>query len=1745
MLQETGPRTGRVLEDSAYVDLRGFDGDTVDLSEINWLSQAEFHRQGPDLVIESPSGEKIFLIGYYESETPPDLSGLGGAEIPAHIVEILSGPRAPGQFAQANGAVASEPIGQVETAEGTVFAVRVDGTRVQLKVGDPIYQGDTLETAEDGIVGVTFVDNSTLSLDEDGRMVIDELVYDPGTQDGSASMFVLQGAMSFVSGQLAKANPDAMQIETPVATIGIRGTSILLSAVPPEPGDDRPLKIAVALVPEGGLDGQTFVGEAVVVTQGGTQVIGGGFQAVTVDNPNAPPSSPVTVSLTEIGNVFGNALSANPNRGAVPENVREAVDKIVAHKKATEQKAELEAKLEEAKANGEDTSELEADLQEAAEAEQELKQEAEGAIEQVAQELGNPSLAANSNLTGKNEPVDNGDNGDEPDEPVQTPPEPPAPVNDPPPPPGPVTSPVPPGPEVKPLPPKLEEGKKEEQNEEQNEETIDPNKSPQAQADTVEVSKGGAKVFTVSTLLGNDTDPDGDPLRVTQVAGHSVGSGSWSETLTYGVLSYDGSQFTYTPNTNATGVDTIQYVISDGKGGGSQASVTFNITNTAPSADAVTLSGSEDSDLIFTYDNLIAQAGNTSGLDVNGDTVQLTSIDGHAVTFPPTAWSGPVVTTNGTLDFDGSNFTYTPNADFNGTAETFTYVVTDGAKTASGSVGIDVTPVNDAPEFTTLSGMTFDGVDDTISPPQTQLNNLPSGTIATWVKISDIGDGSAGSGSTITVNQLDFTNTTALFGVGLNDGSNLLASAGQVVFQSQNGTIFYSNSTIAEDTWVHLAVGFDGSCATLYINGVADKTVSGNYSIPNLPTSSGGYSLDPRIGGIHSSGNYTYPFEGNMDDIGVWNTRLSDAELLDVYNNGVDAFTDSNLRFYYDLDSSAAVDLTGNGFDGALNGPVSAIDVVVHEGASFNGSVTATDIDNLDSNLTFSLGTAPTHGAVTVNTDGTYTYIPATGYAGTDSFTVQVSDGNGGTNTETVTVQVLGAPTVNITGQSPLSFSTLYSDTAGNYGGVELGDIDGDGDLDMLISNNDTGSIAKWVNDGTGSFTQTTIKTWTNAVEAKRMQLVDLDGDGDLDMLALDTPADSVYLNNGSGDFSVVAQTDTNFDVTANNNRQGVAVGDIDGDGDQDFVQIMDNGNSVYFNEGSGQFVKDTSQSIGVTGDKAGKLFDIDNDGDLDLVSIAWGYANEVFLNDGSGVFGDGTTAGVAAQSFANTEAGVDVEWGDFNNDGYNDFIVFYRSAANEVYLNDATGTGSFTLSGTFGLTTPGRETGAVGDIDGDGDLDAIAGQDGNEEIHLNDGSGNFTAATWSLDGAGAATTNYIGGWAYDTEIGDINGDGLNDFVQANPSGGHNGLHIIENTSLVFDYDCTGGAVLNPFAVVSINDPESTSLQSATVTIKGFSNGDPDLLALGTPANHPSIVASFDSATGVLSLSGDATVAEYEAAIADIEFGGANVIEERQLELTVMDDSGQVSAAKEVTINVTTTDPIVLDLDGDGVELTSAAHGVAFDVNADGDKEQIGWVGSDDGVLAFDVNQDGQINDMSEIISHYFSYQDRNSEGLTSSQEVLALYDDNGDNVIDAQDEIYQGLSVWQDVNGDGLTDDGELRSLADEGIQSISLEHTTLEDGLNGNLITKSGTALSDTGEVLSWSEVTFELDEAALLKEIVGTDQDVDTSVLPSDDTTAPTVDVTVSQDSGASNATVSEQDSYTTTDVVEDSSVLPAAQ
>lgn len=121
----------------------------------------------------------------------------------------------------------AEVAGIVKRAEGTVTVAR-GGNQLPATVGMPVYQADRVTTGPDGAIGITFEDNSLLSLGPSATLGIDRFAFNSTTHDGSFEVTVARGKLAVVSGKIAKHQEDAMKVRTPSSILGVRGTEFVV-----------------------------------------------------------------------------------------------------------------------------------------------------------------------------------------------------------------------------------------------------------------------------------------------------------------------------------------------------------------------------------------------------------------------------------------------------------------------------------------------------------------------------------------------------------------------------------------------------------------------------------------------------------------------------------------------------------------------------------------------------------------------------------------------------------------------------------------------------------------------------------------------------------------------------------------------------------------------------------------------------------------------------------------------------------------------------------------------------------------------------------------------------------------------------------------------------------------------------------------------------------------------------------------------------------------------------------------------------------------------------------------------------------------------------------------------------------------------------------------------------------------------------------------------------------------------------
>lgn len=131
-----------------------------------------------------------------------------------------------GLFAGAS-AAAEAPIGEVKTANGSVSILRSSGS-IDATVGQKVEAADVVRTGPDGTVGITFVDETMMSLGPNSELALEKFRFDTTTHDGAFETSVRRGTLSVISGKITKQSPDAVKVKTPRSILGVRGTFFLV-----------------------------------------------------------------------------------------------------------------------------------------------------------------------------------------------------------------------------------------------------------------------------------------------------------------------------------------------------------------------------------------------------------------------------------------------------------------------------------------------------------------------------------------------------------------------------------------------------------------------------------------------------------------------------------------------------------------------------------------------------------------------------------------------------------------------------------------------------------------------------------------------------------------------------------------------------------------------------------------------------------------------------------------------------------------------------------------------------------------------------------------------------------------------------------------------------------------------------------------------------------------------------------------------------------------------------------------------------------------------------------------------------------------------------------------------------------------------------------------------------------------------------------------------------------------------------
>ena len=341
-----------------------------------------------------------------------------------------------------------------------------------------------------------------------------------------------------------------------------------------------------------------------------------------------------------------------------------------------------------------------------------------------------------------------------------------------------------------------------------------------------------------------------------------------------------------------------------------------------------------------------------------------------------------------------------------------------------------------------------------------------------------------------------------------------------------------------------------------------------------------------------------------------------------------------------------------------------------------------------------------------------------------------------------------------------------------------VADLDGDGDLDIVIANEFRPNILL-LNDGEGHFSDASGRLPRTEHDSEDVGIADFDGDGDLDVVIVseDDQVNELYLNAGFGTFR-----DESSRIPVTGTTNGLVVADLNLDGFPDLLLANNGQDAILINDGAGNFRDETDPRIPASPDVTQdlELGDVDGDGDLDLIVANEG-PNILLFNDGTGHFIP-SAWGIPPRDAP--EETREADFGDVDGDGDLD-LLFANVAAfvseadprNRLLINDGQGRYSDETETRLPRDEASSFDGDFRDVDGDGDLDVLTGNsdvdlsqgriaDSPYRVYLNDGEGHFTEATQEVFGAG------VNGTGFDLEWGDFNGDGLEDVYLASRGSG-------------------------------------------------------------------------------------------------------------------------------------------------------------------------------------------------------------------------------------------------------------------------------------------------------------------------------------------------------------------------------------
>ena len=558
--------------------------------------------------------------------------------------------------------------------------------------------------------------------------------------------------------------------------------------------------------------------------------------------------------------------------------------------------------------------------------------------------------------------------------------------------------------------------------------------APQASTAAADVPTDPATPANVAPSVGNYSQITKED---NSVSGQVQGSDANGDSLNYSkasdpqhgkvVVNEDGS-YTYTPNANYHGGDSFTVLVSDGQGGTALSTVNIEVTPVNDSPKVEDPNGNIDpvtGHYTAQTDEDKPVSGKVAASDVDGDT--LTFAKG----------SNPA---NGTVTVDAQgNWTYTPNKDYNG-SDSFTITVSDGkGGTATATVDIGITPVNDPPKF------------------EDPTSGNPNIDPATGHYTAKTDEDKPVSGK---VAASDVDGDTLTFAKGSNPAN------GTVTVDAQGNWTYTPNKDYngSDSFTITVSDGKGGSATATVDIGVNPVNDSPKF---DTPTAGNG---DPETGHYKATTDEDKPVSGKVSATDVDGDTLTFAKGSNPANGTVTVDAQGNWTYTPNKDYNGSDSFTITVSDGKGGTATATVDIGItpvndppkfedptsgnpnidpvtghytaktDEDKPVSGKVSASDVDG--DTLTFAKGSNPANGTVTVDDKGNWTYTPNKDYNGSDSFTITVSDGKGGTATATVDIGITPINDAPIVTQATATVSEegLLGASADNNGSTSTND---------------------------------------------------------------------------------------------------------------------------------------------------------------------------------------------------------------------------------------------------------------------------------------------------------------------------------------------------------------------------------------------------------------------------------------------------------------------------------------------------------------------------------------------------------------------------------------------------------------------------------------------------------------------------------------------------------------------------------